>query len=740
MSKFSTTTTNKEYKYTNKLINEKSPYLIKHAHDPVNWYPWCDEAFELAKKQDKLIFLSVGYMACHWCSVMHKECFENPSISKVMNDLFINIKVDREERPDIDKLYMTFLTETTGGGGWPMSIWLTPSLQPISAGTYFAPEPKFGRAAFPELCKKLNEIWKNDRETVIERGNSFIEYLKEDKPKGNLDNALSEETVSKCIEQILKGYDPDDGGFTDAPKFPRCSIFNFLLSASTQEQLKSSKESILEKLFFTLSKMAYGGIYDQIGFGFHRYSVTPDWKIPHFEKMLYDQGQLVPVYLDSYILSKNELFKNISKSTLKYVQNYLTHKDGGFFSAEDADSFNESNEKSEGAFYIWNFEDIKKALENDKEAIEIYSFIYGLVENGNVNPKDDPHNEFIDKNIIMRIKSNQDAANYFKKSTKEIESSLESSRKKLLTYRDTFKPRPPLDDKIIVAWNGLMISAFARAYQIFPDEESYLESAKRATKFIKDNLYNQATKTLIRNFKDSPSLIHAFADDYASLIQGLLDLYQCTFEIEYLEWAIELQEKQDQLFYDSQLPGGYFSTSGDDKSILHRLKEEHDGAENSCQSISVSNLLKLYSVTYNQEYKEKALATLDSCSLYLEKAPIVMPQMMCSMLLCKEKENTLNSINIVINSKEYNQTKNDLKQILKQVNSLFIPNKFITVKDISDQKQVQFFNEKTKNLNLINLKPVYDKPSLSLCNPNGCSISSNNLGQITNILNNNIFF
>jgi len=705
----------KQHEYTNRLINEKSPYLLQHAHNPVDWFPWGQEAFEKAKKEDKCIFLSVGYYSCHWCHVMGHECFEDPEIAKVMNELFVNIKIDREERPDIDKIYMTYVTEVTGSGGWPLSVWLTPDLEPITGGTYFAPTSKYGRPGFPDLCKKLDSLWKNKREVVLERSNTFIEFLKEKRPLGNSDSALSEKTIDLCFKKIMEGFDSEYGGFSDAPKFPRTSIYNFLHQVSTDGGEKQDRA--LKALHFTLSKMAFGGIYDQLGGGFHRYSVTTDWKVPHFEKMLYDQGQIAMVYLDAYQISKEPLFREIAEGILKYVQRDLTHPSGGFYCAEDADSLDvESGHNGEGAFYVWRSSEIEEAI-NDKEKYDVFAFMYGILDNGNVEPSDDPHNEFIDKNIIMKINTTQETANYFKKSVQEIEFIINNCKETLFTAREK-RPRPPLDDKIITSWNGLMISAFAKAYQIF-GEKSYLDSAVKAVDFIKTNLYTDGT--LIRNYRNGPSTIQGFCDDYAFLIQSLLDLYESSFNIEYLEWAVDLQKKQDSLFYDTQ-DKGYFSTSGQDKTILSRLKEDHDGAEPSCQSVSASNLLRLYTLTELEEYQQRAKETFESSALYLDKAPIVLPQMVCSLNMYLKSMTKL----IVATPSLDNA---DFKNIITEIHSHYNPTKSIIIRvcnangenqDNSQDSTNKFFKEKTQNLTFPVSKPLYDKPTLYICNSLGC--------------------
>ncbi|KAF2071743.1 hypothetical protein CYY_006948 [Polysphondylium violaceum] len=701
-----------QHEYTNKLIHEKSPYLLQHAHNPVDWYPWGQEAFEKAKQEDKCIFLSIGYYSCHWCHVMAHECFEDPEIAKVMNELFINVKIDREERPDIDKIYMTYITEVTGSGGWPLSVWLTPDLEPITGGTYFAPTSKYGRPGFPDLCKKLESMWKNKREMVLERSNTFIEFLKEKRPAGNATSAISEKTIDLCYHKIMEGYDSELGGFTDAPKFPRTGIFNFL------HQVHNQRPEGLKALHFTLTKMAFGGMYDQLGGGFHRYSVTPDWKVPHFEKMLYDQGQIASVYLDAYQITKNPLFAEIARGILDYVQRDLTHPDGGFFCAEDADSLDvESGHNGEGTFYVWLSSEIEEAI-NDQEKYNIFSFMYGILDNGNVDPSDDPHNEFIDKNIIMKIKTSQECANYFKMTVDEIDQHIAICKQRLFAAREK-RPRPPLDDKIITSWNALMISAYAKAYQIF-GEKSYLDSAVKAVDFIKKNLYMADKGLLIRNYRHGPSSIQGFCDDYSFLIQGLLDLYEASFNTDYLEWAVKLQEMQDTLFYDTQ-DKGYFSTSGQDKTILSRLKEDHDGAEPSCQSVSSSNLLRLYAITEDQDlYERKAKETFEASALYLDKAPIVLPQMVCSLNMYLKS-----MTKFIIATPSFEN--DDFKNLVTEIHSNYIPLKVLIVRvgtngddHAKNDNADRFFKEKTKNFTYEIAKPIYDKPTMYMCNSLGC--------------------
>ncbi|KYR02526.1 DUF255 family protein [Tieghemostelium lacteum] len=710
-------TTSSVEKYTNRLINEKSPYLLQHAHQPVEWFAWGEDAFKKAREQNKLIFLSIGYSTCHWCHVMAHESFDSPEIAKVMNDLFVNIKVDREERPDIDKIYMTYVTEITGSGGWPLSVWLTPQLEPITGGTYYAPTAKYGRPGFPVICEKINEAWKTDKNMVLDRANSFSEFLKEEKPKGNHENALSQASIDKCLQKIIAQFDEEQGGFSGAPKFPRTSIYNFLHYVSANHNVDT-----LKKLHFTLEKMANGGIYDHLGGGFHRYSVTADWKVPHFEKMLYDQGQIANVYLDAFQQSGNKLFESVARGILEYVQRDLTHKDlGGFYSAEDADSLNtETNEKSEGAFYIWGYDELVNLLSNDE--LELFIFIYGQTRTGNVDPSDDPHNEFTGKNIVMRFESLQDAEKKFKKPQKELEATLKSAERKLFEHRSKNRARPHLDDKIITAWNGLMISAFAKAYVVFGmKDQSYLDSAERALAFIKKNLYDPITKTLIRNYREGPSNIHAFADDYAFLIQALLDLYESTFKLEYLQWAIELQNTLDSLFWD-ETNGGYFSTDGLDQSLISRMKEDHDGAEPSAQSVTVCNLVRLYNITKLKKYEDNAKKTLESNSLYLEKVPIIFPQMVVGLSMYLNNFNTF-----ILVGNDLNST----KELLNIIHSRYLPNKAILVHAENDQNTIDYFKTATENQTVQFSKQLYNQPTLYLCNSTGCLPPIYNPNQIS---------
>ncbi len=487
--------------FTNHLASEKSPYLLQHQHNPVDWYPWGETAFRKAKEENKPIFLSIGYSTCHWCHVMAHESFENAEIAKVMNEHFINIKVDREERPDVDRVYMTFVQATTGGGGWPMSVFLTPDLKPFVGGTYFPPEGKFGRPGFKTVLERVARGWQEDRKGIVEAGNQVVEQLREYAKNETADSgAVDAAVLETALAQLSRTFDEEWGGFGDAPKFPRPSTLNFLFRMVARERAKAAGTAMptaLKMALHTLDKMADGGMHDHLGGGFHRYSVDRFWHIPHFEKMLYDQAQLTCSYLDAYLIvtgiaagsgpDKTAIdaarYGAIAQDILDYVQRDMTDPKGGFYSAEDADSLLAHGQPAhaEGAFYVWSKSEIDEALGDDDA--KVFNRFYGVEADGNAPAGSDPHGEFKGKNTLIQRLTVAEAANQFGKSEAETNAMLDRSRAKLLAKRKE-RPRPHLDDKIITAWNGLMISAFARGAQVLGDA-AYLESAQRAAKFIR---------------------------------------------------------------------------------------------------------------------------------------------------------------------------------------------------------------------------------------------------------------
>ena len=587
----------------NRLQHEKSPYLLQHAHNPVDWYPWGKEAFAKARREDKPIFLSIGYSTCHWCHVMAHESFEDPATAAVMNELFVNIKLDREERPDVDRVYMAFVQATSGGGGWPMSVWLQPDLKPIAGGTYFPPDDRYGRRGFASVCRTVDQAWKNDREKVVAQGDRIVEALRDyarpdPSPAAGGGAAVPIADALRTATQTLAStFDPEWGGFGRAPKFPR--PVTLALLAVAQARLPGDEGAQARRMLTTtLDHMADGGMYDHLGGGFHRYSVDRRWHVPHFEKMLYDQAQLAVAYLEGYQITRDERYATVLRETLAYVRRDLTSPEGGFFCAEDADSLLAAGrpEHAEGAFYVWTQAEIEAALNPERAAA--FCAWFDVQPDGNAPAESDPHGEFTGKNVLFHSRTDLSSSHALYKAKLRL-SELRAER-----------PRPHLDDKIVTAWNGLMISAYARAHQTL-GQTADLESARRAADFLRRELYREADGILLRSYRQGPAAAEGFADDYAFLIQGLLDLYEAGFDTGHLLWAERLQDKQDELFYDAQ-NGGYFSSTERDPSVLLRLREDHDGAEPSASSVSALNLIRLANLRARDDLRQRAAETVDA--------------------------------------------------------------------------------------------------------------------------------
>ncbi len=576
----------------NRLAAEQSPYLLQHKDNPVDWYPWGDAAFEKARLEDKPIFLSVGYSTCHWCHVMEHESFEDATIADVLNRHYVPIKVDREERPDVDRVYMAFVQVTTGSGGWPMSVWLTPSLEPFYGGTYYPPTSRWGRPGFIEVLEEVARVWQAERPKVLQSASSIVERLRTLGERGGNPVVPGTGVLDAAVHEFAATFDRRRGGFGDAPKFPRPSELLFLL----REHRRAGDETARDMALVTLRAMALGGMRDHIGGGFHRYSVDGDWRVPHFEKMLYDQAQLVLAYVEAAQLTGDRFFADVAADTLAYVRRDLRHPDGGFFSAEDADSVPpeqaaaSSPHKSEGAFYIWRDEEIGQALGADADLVRMR---FGIQPDGNA--PFDPQNEFTHKNLLYTARSIDEIASATGRPVEAVEAALARGRDVLLRLRSG-RPRPHLDDKVLTAWNGLMIAAFARAGRVLEEGGGYVEDAHVAASFVRDHLWNAADQTLLRRYREGKSGVDAYAEDYAYLIFGLLELFQAGGDPAWLQWALTLQLRLDELFWDP-IDGAWFSTTGKDPSVLLRLKEEYDGAEPAASSIAVMNLLTLSHLT-----------------------------------------------------------------------------------------------------------------------------------------------
>ena len=690
--------------HTNRLAQEKSPYLLQHSHNPVDWYPWGEEAFEKARRENKPIFLSVGYSTCHWCHVMAHESFENEQIAGVMNREFVNIKVDREERPDVDRVYMTFVQATTGGGGWPMSVWLTPDLKPFVGGTYFPPEERYGQPAFKSVLERIATAWKENHDKIVEQGGKIVEALRESQSATTAPGKIDAAILDAAYRQLDRSYDSKEGGFGNAPKFPRPATFNFLTRFYARDPNGESGKHALEMALFTLRKMAAGGMHDHIGGGFHRYSVDRYWHVPHFEKMLYDQAQLAVAYLDAFQITRNRQYESVARDILDYVARDMTSKEGGFFSAEDADSpvvaagaDLDHLETKEGAFYVWTKKEIDDAL---GDTAEIFDFHYGVQPHGNAPEGSDPQDEFRGKNILIERHTIAETAKQFQKTEEEIRKLLTQSREKLFSIR-TQRPRPHLDDKIIAAWNGLMISAYARAAQVL-DNPRYLEIATRNAKFLRTNLYEEKSKLLYRNYRGGRSDIEGFADDYAFVIQGLLDLYEASFDVEWLKFAVELQETQDRFFFDGK-NDGYFSTSGKDESVFLRMKDDNDGAEPAASSVAALNLLRLAQFRDNKQMAGRARKTIDAFATTLSHFPSAMPQMLVALDAASSKPRQI----VIAGKREVPET----KALLREVNRHFLPKTILVLADGAEGQK--YLGEKNEAIGA--MSPIDGKSAAYVC-------------------------
>jgi uncharacterized protein YyaL (SSP411 family) len=606
----------------NRLIHEKSPYLLQHAHNPVDWYAWGEEAFQKARSENKPIFLSIGYSTCHWCHVMERESFENASIAEILNRDFVPIKVDREERPDVDRVYMTFVQATTGSGGWPMSIWLAPDLKPFFGGTYFPPENRWGQPGFASVLQQIAAAWRTDRQQIVDSARDAVAQLQQAVAIESAGSVASVDTrlLDSGFYVFRRTFDTQLGGFGGAPKFPRPSVFHFLL----RYYARTRNREALDMTLLTLREMAKGGMNDQIGGGFHRYSVDERWFVPHFEKMLYDQAQLAISYIEAFQATGDANYAGIARRTLDYVLRDMTDPNGGFYSAEDADSVIDAAEpdrKGEGAFYIWSADEIRQVL--SEPVADWFCHRFGLAEGGNV--VNDPHGEFTGKNILYQAATIEETADQFNLPVEEVEGALDRASAKLLDARSR-RVRPHLDDKILASWNGLMISAFAIAGAVL-DEPRYAKAARRAADFVLAQLYDRASGALRRSYRGGPSEIPGFLDDYALLAQGLLDLYEAQFEIRDLEDAAALSEKMIELFEDSR-HGGFFSSAAGDQNLVMRMKDDYDGAEPAGNSVAIYNLLRLAAMTDREPFRKSAERALAAFSPRLSSAPVALPYML----------------------------------------------------------------------------------------------------------------
>jgi uncharacterized protein len=706
--------------HTNRLAHEKSPYLLQHAHNPVDWYAWGPEAFEKARREDKPIFLSIGYSTCHWCHVMERESFEDERIAELLNRDFVPIKVDREERPDVDRIYMTFVQATTGGGGWPMSVWLTPDLEPFYGGTYYPPESRWGQPGFASVLAQIASAWHNDRSRVIESARDVIEQLRKSvavEAAGSGRPVLDPAILDSGFFAFRRMFDTRLGGFGDAPKFPRPSVHNFLL----RYYARTKNQEALDMVLLTLREMAKGGMHDQLGGGFHRYSVDERWFVPHFEKMLYDQAQLAISYLEAFQITGDAGFSATARDIFQYVLRDMTdaissNSAGGFYSAEDADSAIDPSRpevKGEGAFYIWPAEEIREHA--GMPSTEWFHYRYGVREDGNV--AHDPHGEFTGKNILFEDHTVEETAAHFGQDPNEVRAALDRVRRVLFEVRAR-RTRPHLDDKILTAWNGLMISAFALGGAALR-EPVYAEAARRAAEFIITRMYDPATGVLLRRYRQGDSAIPGFLDDYALFTQSLLDLYEAQFDCRHLELAIRLTEKQRDLFEDLG-QGGFFSTAADDGDLVLRVKEDYDGAEPSGNSVAALNLLRLAQITGRAEFRESAERLIAAFRSRLSAAPMAVPQMLVAyeFFLSEPRQ-------IVIAGE---RGAGDTSALLETVFRHFIPNRVLLLVDSDETRRALEAPE------VAAMHPLDGRAAAYVCRNYACQLPVCDTGELAKLL------
>ncbi len=684
----------------NRLANEKSPYLLQHANNPVDWHAWDQEAFDKARKENKPIFLSIGYSTCHWCHVMERESFESDEIAAVLNQNFVPIKVDREERPDVDRIYMSFVQASTGGGGWPMSVWLTPELKPFFGGTYYPPDNRYGRPGFKYILEQLANAWKNERDRIVQSSEDVIKQLNDiSRVASDTRTIIDRPIFDSGYYQFRRMFDPRLGGFGRAPKFPRVVAHNFLLRYYYETKTEEACDMVLK----TLREMAKGGMYDQLGGGFHRYSVDDRWFVPHFEKMLYDQGQLATSYLEGLQVSGDQWMGDVARGIFEYVLRDMTDEAGGFYSAEDADSVidpAEPEEKGEGAFYVWTKAEIESVL--GRQRSEWFCNKFGVEAEGNVT--EDPHGEFTGKNILYQARE-----------VNAGEEELQGAIADLMAARSK-RIRPHLDDKILTAWNGLMITGFAKGAQVL-DDSRYLDAATRAADFILERMWNG--ETLLRRYRKGDAAIPGFLDDYAFFAQALIDLYETCFDLKYLQAAVKITERMIDLFSDKE-HGGFFSTVAGDDSLVMRIKEDYDGAEPSGNSIAALNLLRLSHFTGSNKFRTLGTKTVEAFGTRIKETPSAVPQMLVAALDMISNEKQI----VLVGSRE------QLKPLLKEVYRRFLPFHTIMVVDSEEARRVLT----NYNQAVAGMTGIQGKATAYVCENFTCKLPVNDIDNFVQLL------
>jgi len=687
-------------RFQNHLKNEKSPYLLQHADNPVDWYPWGDEAFEKAKKENRPIFLSIGYSTCHWCHVMARESFQDPEIGQLMNQVFVSVKVDREERPDIDSVYMTACQMITGTGGWPLTIIMTPDLKPFFAGTYFPKESGGRGAGLRDLILNINDLWNDQKHELLESAEELTLSLQQ-LSKFKSGQELEDNILESAYKSLSNNFDYEYGGFGDYQKFPTPHHLLFLL----RHWKRKDDVNALTMVEKTLDAMVQGGIYDNVGFGFHRYSVDQQWILPHFEKMLYDQALLVIVYTEAYQATGKKRYMEAAQEVLEYLLRDMRSSEGGFYSAEDADS-----EGEEGKYYLWTADEIIKIL--GQEDGELFNQIYNVSADGNFKEESTGHQT--GKNVLYQSKSWEELSSELQKTPEELWWKMESAREKLFKARQK-RIRPHKDDKILTDWNGLIIAALATAGRVYKRKD-YVLAARETLNFILNNL--KINDQLMHRWREGEAAVNANLDDYAYLVWGLLELYQTTFLPEYLQMAQEYNKKLMDHFWDPE-QGGYYFTADFIPQVLVRQKEAYDTALPSGNSVQMLNLERLYLLTGNDEYRNTSIAMEKYFSAIIKRSPPAF-----TMFLSAIAFKIGPSFNIVVAG---SKNKDDTSLMLKKLQEQYLPNCVMVFNSGDNHLNELIENMEDKNM-------VNDQVTAYVCGDGACYPPVNSLEELLNII------
>jgi uncharacterized protein YyaL (SSP411 family) len=674
---------------TNKLADSTSPYLLQHAHNPVDWYPWGQAALERAREEDKPIFLSIGYAACHWCHVMAHESFEDPDIAALMNQNYINIKVDREERPDLDSIYMSAVVAITGQGGWPMSVFLTPDLIPFYGGTYFPPRSRYGLPSFREVLVALSDYWQNKRDELIRSGGEILKAVVKQKSGNERSGRFTPETLQQATQALLSSYDWQHGGWGRAPKFPQPMALEFLLGRHV-----AGDPNALEPVLHSLNAMARGGMYDVVGGGFARYSTDNDWLIPHFEKMLYDNAQLARVYLHAWQITGDAHLRRVVEETLGFIQREMLSPEGGFYSSLDADS-----EGVEGKFYVWTLDEIRSVF---GEKDELFEAAYGVSPQGN----------WEGKIVLQRVVSDSDLASRFDLPVSEIISKLESRHAQLLAQRNQ-RIRPGTDDKVLTAWNGWMLSTFAEAARAL-ENEAYLQTAQKNAKFLLTAL--RVDGRLRRAWRNDQTSQEVFLEDYAALILGLIDLYQTDFNPRWFAEANALTKEMIQQFSDPD--GGFFDTTSDAETVLLRPKDIQDNATPSGNALASEALLKMAAFSENEAWLQLAEESLGQVVGFVSEYPTAFGRWLSAADFYLNKTRQIAIIG--------DPQDPDTAEFLKEINQTFRPNTVVAASNLPIPEGSPA---------LLSDRPMLDgKTTVYVCEGFVCKMPVNSLEELKELL------